>query len=89
MTRKRQVSLHKYRRVCRNPKAIHCQAYRYKNNKYESEASVEAFKFGDYVYALFPRYVGENRFSVYCMRYWVGDHERSDLFAYVRTGYIF
>lgn len=85
-TKKKSVSLRKYRRILNNPAATPCQSFRYRCNKYESEASLESYKLGDFVYCLFKTNKSKSdRFKICCMRYWVGDHDRVDLFAYVKT----
>lgn len=86
MNIKKQVSMSKFARIRGNDKSKTCHTYRYRKGSYQAECSVEAYHFGDYVYAIYPakKQVG-HRLKCYCVRYWVGDHNRADLFSYIYT----
>lgn len=80
---KKQISFSKYQRIRASTESIPVRSFRLMKTRYEPELALEAYKCGDYVYAIFRcKKQNGNRLSTYCTRYWVGDCERSDLFAY-------
>lgn len=86
MNIKKQVSMSKFVRIRGNPLAKSCHTYRYRHKSYQPEISIEAYHLGDFVYALYPNNKqGGHRLQCHCVRYWVGDHCRADLFSYVYT----
>lgn len=86
VTLKKQVSMRKFSRIRSNSKSKLCHTYRYRNDRWLAEMSLEAYKYGDYVYAIYPDATQSgHRLKCHCVRYWVGDHERADLFSFVYT----
>lgn len=80
---KRQVSYRKFVRVLKKFDSAPCRAYRYQSRKYEPEASVEAYINGNFCYCAFLVNRGQDKLERVYMRYWVGDNERADAFAYL------
>jgi hypothetical protein len=78
---KQQVSQYKFKRVVSS--GVPCRAYRYQPREYEPEASVEAYVFGNHCYAVFLVNRGQDKLERVYLRYWVGDNERADTFAYL------
>lgn len=80
---KKQISFRKYQRIRASTESIPVRSFRLMKTKYEPELALEAYKYGDYVYAIFRcKKQSGNRLTTYCVRYWVGDGWRLDLFAY-------
>lgn len=80
---KRQISYRKFNRIKMKSTAKSCRSYRYKTSRYSPEASTEAYVDGNFCYVKFLINNGTDRLHPQYMRYWVGDNERADAFAYV------
>jgi hypothetical protein len=80
---KRQISYRKFNRILRKFDSSPCRAYRYQPRKYEPEASLGAYVNGDYCYVVFLVNRGQDKMERVYMRYFVGDGNRADAFAYV------
>lgn len=80
---KKQISFCKFLRIRNSTESIPVRSFRLMRNKYEPELALEAYKYGDFVYAIFRcKKQNGNRLATYCVRYWVGDYGRLDLFSY-------
>ena len=78
---KRQISQYKFSRLSKS--STPCRAYRWHSAKYEPEASVEAFIHENHCYAAFLVSRGQDKLDRIYLRYWVGDNQRADTFAYL------